>query len=247
MIDIHSHLVFGFDDGASDRDCCCRMLELYAAGGVTEVVCTSHSSKDIDGKYDECFARSAGLAADFGIKLIPALEYSLPDILQSQHRPLGNSTYLLLDPGMFPVDSAMLTRLMPVNAAGYKILWAHPERLYGENTLKTVEKFTVLIGSACQLNAGSLTGAYGDDARTAAWELLENNRCAVIASDAHDPDGVANFIAVRKLLASLYPDEFIRLWFEINPARLLNSQIPERRQPPRLSLGKRIKRYFTCR
>ena len=247
MTDIHSHLLFGFDDGASDRDTCCRMLEIYAAGNVRNIACTSHSSQDIDGKYGECFARCSELAADFGITLIPALEYSLPDIMQAQKRTLGNGGYLLFDPGSFPVDPAMITRLMPINAAGHKLLWAHPERLYGERAVKTVEKFAVLLGSACQINADSFTGAYGETAQNAAWELLEHNHCAVIASDAHNPDGVAGFIAVRKLLADLYPAEFIRLWFETNPARILAGKLPERRQPPRLSLGKRIKRYFACR
>ena len=42
MIDLHSHLAYGFDDGAVDREVCCRMLEAYAAGGVTTVCATSH-------------------------------------------------------------------------------------------------------------------------------------------------------------------------------------------------------------
>ena len=244
MTDLHSHLLYGFDDGAADRDTACRMLEIYAANGVETVVCTGHSNADTGSKYDDCFAQTSELAAGYDVKLLPALEHSLPDALNARKRPLGAGKYLLLDPALFPVDSAMLTRLMPLNAAGFSILWAHPERLYSGRALKTVDKFSILSGSACQLNAGSFTGAYGDSAKSAAWELLTANRCAVIASDAHSPEGVINFVKARKMLASLYPEDFIRIWFEINPGRILAGKNPECRQPPPLTFAKRLKRFF---
>ena len=241
MTDIHAHLLYGFDDGASDCDTCCRMLELYAAGGVKRVVCTSHSQSASGSKYDECFARAGELAQDFGITLIPALEYSLPDVLAGQDRPLGNGQYLLLDPGMTPVEPSLFTRLMPLNATGNKFLWAHPERLYPDRVIRTVDQFAILAGSACQLNSGSFTGNFGTGAKDAAWELLTNGRCAVIGSDAHSPEEVADFIKLRQMLAQFYPDEFIRLWFETNPERILSGKTPERRMPPPLTFIQKLK------
>jgi hypothetical protein len=38
-----------------------------------------------------------------------------------------------------------------------------------------------------QLNALSLTGGHGEDARRSAWELLHQGLIDVVASDAHGP------------------------------------------------------------
>ena len=42
MIELHSHLLYGMDDGAGDLDESLRMLTDYAAQGVTEIACTPH-------------------------------------------------------------------------------------------------------------------------------------------------------------------------------------------------------------
>ena len=43
MVDIHSHIVFGVDDGARTIEDSLAMLELAAASGTTDIVATPHS------------------------------------------------------------------------------------------------------------------------------------------------------------------------------------------------------------
>ncbi len=244
MIDLHAHLVYGFDDGAADRDTASRMLERYAAGGVTAVCATGHSAADVDRRYADCFAATAELAAGFGVKLFPALEYALPDLLAAPTRPLGEGRYFLLDTAAFPVDSALFNKLLPLTARDHAILWAHPERLHPDAATKTAVKYTTLRGSACQINASSLLGCYGDKAKKAGWELLTGGFCSVIASDAHHEEAVTNFLRAAELLGELYTPELRDVWFARNPERILAGKFPERPEIPALGWRARLKVRF---
>lgn len=241
MIDLHSHLAFGFDDGAADREVCCRMLEAYAAGGVTTVCATGHSAAAADSRYEDALAATVELAAGFGVNVLPGLEYALTGLLADRKHPLGDGGYLLLDTALFPVDAALINKLMPLSVQGFSILWAHPERLHPNSILRTAAQYDLLRGSACQVNAGSFLGRYGRGVADAAWKLLQAGRCAVIASDAHDAAGVETFLRARRKLDEFYPPEWTDMWFVRNPGRLLAGKAPERPTPPSLSWGKQWK------
>jgi protein-tyrosine phosphatase len=75
-----------------------------------------------------------------------------------------------------------------LRARGFGVLVAHPERsadaaLDGAAGLRR----ELGAGSLAQVNALSLTGGHGEDARRAAWALLADGLVAVVASDAHGP------------------------------------------------------------
>ncbi|HLK19825.1 MAG TPA: CpsB/CapC family capsule biosynthesis tyrosine phosphatase, partial [Bryobacteraceae bacterium] len=44
MIDIHSHILWGLDDGARNRDESIAMLRMAAEGGTTDIVATPHAN-----------------------------------------------------------------------------------------------------------------------------------------------------------------------------------------------------------
>ncbi len=248
MTDLHSHLVYDFDDGADNREECCRMLELYAAGGVKKVCCSSHSSAQAArGDYRERFAETSELAESFGITLVPALEYSLADLLADPQIPLGSGRYFLLDTGNFIIDSAFINKLMPLNVRGNFFCFAHPERLHPGKIARNAEKYALLRGSCCQVNAASLSGLYGAAVKKAAWQMVESGFCSVIASDAHNEEGIRAFFKVEKMLRDIYPAETVRKWFSDNPELLISGQSPEHIPVVPLSLGERLKRRFSGR
>ena len=47
MTDIHSHLLYGVDDGATSLEMARALLAQYAASGVDSVICTPHQNKTL--------------------------------------------------------------------------------------------------------------------------------------------------------------------------------------------------------
>ncbi len=223
MIDLHSHLLFGLDDGAHDENAMCRMLEAYARQKVTTVVATSHSSVS-RADYGRVFELAFSLAQKFGIGLLPGREYFLADATEQKDdlQTLGESSFLLLDLEHFSVNSSLNNTLMTFS---HPLIFAHPERLWGDAAVKNAEFLVERNECFFQLNSGSFAGRYGKTARRAAWQLLNAGFCSVIASDAHHASGI-DLAACRKMLGACFPKEQLALLFEENPARILSGKKP---------------------
>ncbi len=242
MVDLHSHLLYNYDDGAENRDESFRMLEIYAQAGYDTVTASSHSNLSKTAEYAEKFTDLADLARNFGITLVEGCEYCLNDLLAltPDRLPDNFSPWLMLDLGVFPVDTALINKLMPLSAHKKRLLFAHPERLWGRSVLKRIELLSMLPGSAFQVNAGSLLGVYGNEARIGAWQLLVTGECHAIASDAHDSNGV-NFLSdARKMLARFAGEESVEILFDRNPRLIVSGKNPER-HPVKLSWFRKLK------
>src|SRR5689334_22914850 len=68
MIDIHSHILWGVDDGAATLDESLKMLGIAAASGTTDIVATPHASSAFPlnsavllSRYEELESRHTGL------------------------------------------------------------------------------------------------------------------------------------------------------------------------------------------
>ena len=240
MVDLHSHLLYNYDDGAENREESIRMLEMYSRIGCDIVTASSHSNLSKSDEYAEKFADLADVAGNLGITLLEGSEYCLNDLLalsadQLQSKPV----YLMLDLGVFPVDNALVNKLMPLIARKKRLLFAHPERLWGQSVLKRIELFSMLPGSAFQVNAGSLLGVYGKEARLGAWKMLTSGKCHTIASDAHDTCGVDFLSEARKMLERFAGKETVEILFDRNPRAIISGKTPER-HPVKLSWFRKL-------
>jgi protein-tyrosine phosphatase len=75
-----------------------------------------------------------------------------------------------------------------LRARGFGVLVAHPERS-ADAALDASAGLRRELAAGClaQVNAQSLIGGHGEEARSAAWALLADGLVAVVASDAHGP------------------------------------------------------------
>lgn len=196
MIDLHSHILPGLDDGAADLDEALAMARLAVADGMTAMTCTPHIHS---GVYDNNGKRIAAAVAalrlalqDAGIPLqlyVGADTHIAPDLasrLTTGLVPtLNGSRYFLLEPPHHVVPPRIEDLAMQLLRAGFVPVITHPERLtWIARHYEVIERLNA-AGCLIQLTADSLTGGFGRFALYYAERLLDEGRCDIVASDAH--------------------------------------------------------------
>jgi protein-tyrosine phosphatase len=193
VIDIHSHILPGLDDGAPDRDESIRMLRMAAISGTTDIVATPHANTEF--QYDPGVVK--GWIRDLqALEPTPRihrgcdfhLQYELiQDALANPGKyTINGKGYLLVefsDLTIFNNSEDVLDRL---HNAGMTPIVTHPER--NELLRQRMPRLRNWIenGVLLQVTAGSVLGRFGTRAREAAFEMMDRNMVHFIASDAHD-------------------------------------------------------------
>ena len=203
MIDIHSHILPGIDDGARTLDEALDMLRISIDQGVTTQVLTPHihigrfnnTKQHIEQEFIKF--REQVDAANLSIKLLLGAELRIgPEIMQlvstdsvpwlGEHQ--GKKTFLLEFPRTeIPFGSDNLVRwLLSKNCLPIIV---HPER--NSTFLNNRDKLQTFIDLGCplQITASSITGKFGHDVQQMTEELLLGDQVSAIASDCHNLKG----------------------------------------------------------
>lgn len=193
MIDLHSHLLPGVDDGSRSVAQSVAVLERMAAEGVTRVVLTPHVSAGAIARDAEAVLGRRGEAYE-GLRAaappVPALELGfeimldqpLPEAALGDRRlALAASRYYLVEFHLGVVPAHVTRILAQFAAAGAVPLVAHPER-YAALTVDGLWAWRD-VGARMQLDATALTrpGRRGEGAR----RYLAAGLGDVIAADNH--------------------------------------------------------------
>lgn len=219
MIDIHSHILPGIDDGARFLDEALDMLRMAIDQGVTTQVLTPHihmgrfnnTKQHIEQEFTK-FQEQVN-AANLPIKLLLGAELRIgPEIMQLINNDSvpwlgeveGQRTFLLEFPRTeVPFGSDNLVRwLLSKNCLPIIV---HPER--NSTFLNNREKLQTFIDLGCplQITASSITGKFGADVQHMTEELLLADQVNVIASDCHNlkgraPDLLAGVEHAKKII-----------------------------------------------
>ncbi len=223
MIDIHSHLLYGIDDGSRSFESSVDMLEAAGRDGVTSIVLTPHFSSGVSEKMQEKLERLRPEAAKFNIKLFSGCEYGLSHLSkQKKLITLGEKGGFVLVDFCFSFVSPMTRNFFfDWQTKGYQIIVAHPERLFCKDDLASLEDLAD-ANIYFQLNAGSFRGDYGRSVRRFAKMLVKKGLCHFIASDAHSAKNYTGQIPYcRKYIAKHLGIELEKVFFEENPQRML--------------------------
>jgi protein-tyrosine phosphatase len=239
VIDLHTHLMPGVDDGSRSVEASLKVLQRFAHDGVTVVVCTPHlmateASRLDTTRYDDAFAALIAAAPE-----VPDLRrgweimLDAPGMdLRAPHLGLDGSIAILVEFPRMNVPAGATTELRRIAASGLIPVLAHPERYWG-CTAQQIEEWRS-AGAAIQLDAAMLlsNGPVGKLART----MLERGLVHVIASDNHGD--VRSLGAARRWLEEMRAEEQTSLLTRVNGERLLAGQRPLPVPPlPRLSSG----------
>jgi protein-tyrosine phosphatase len=246
MIDLHSHVLPGLDDGAQDWAMALEMMVMAEEAGTEILVATPHTH-DMWHGGEPCSeliptlaheatlrARRAGLS----LQVLPGQECYIDDALPQQLNEgkwltLGNSKTVLLELGWSHWPPFIDKLVFDLQLAGYRILLAHPERY--RSVLDDPNLIVGLVekGVLTQVTSASILGRFGESAQETARALLEHNLAHVLSSDAHTTRGRnPKLSTAREQVADWFGEEFARKLVLDTPRALLNDEpitLPEPR------------------
>lgn len=196
MIDLHGHIVYGVDDGPTDRAEALELAHALRKAGVTTFACTSHIRPDRGWINDrsvvtENLARAKDVADEAGLQVVQGAEHYIDERVFGDDSfvdlvvPYGNSRWLLVECPYLGPPPDLLALLARIRRKGFKILLAHLERFpYVCDNDDLVDRI-IDAGHLVQVNLGSLAGAYNRQHQKAAERLVKSGRAAVLAGDCH--------------------------------------------------------------
>ena len=222
MIDLHSHLLPGVDDGSPSIDASVPVLERFGAQGVEVVVCTPHlnASEAGDAPYDRHVEILASLQARAPSAPRLALGWEImldePGIdLRARHLGLAGSTAVLVEFPRRGVPATAGRELSRLRASGVVPVLAHPERYWG-CTVDQVREWK-RDGAVIQVDAIML--GHPSQMGVLAAEMLAEGLVDCIASDNHGDARTLDY--ARRWLEERDAPEQARLLTHTNAARLL--------------------------
>jgi len=195
VIDIHTHILPGVDDGAQNLTNAVKMLEQAAADGIKGIVCTPHILKKSDFDKEAIYfkrletLKKAGQESGIPVELYLGSEiYIQPDLsFESRMSTLNNNgKYFLIEFPMSTIPRFAAEMFFALIADNRIPIIAHPERYVGFLRYPEFAFEFVNRGALLQVNAGSLRGKLGSEIRQLAYKFMDHNLVHFIASDCHD-------------------------------------------------------------
>jgi protein-tyrosine phosphatase len=237
VIDLHSHVLAGIDDGPDSIEGSLALARAAAAAGTGTLLATPH----VSWRYPNDAATIARLVGELNERLRAeeiALEVRagaeiamtrLADITPGALTglSLGSSRWLLVEPPFTPVATGLDSILLDLQRRGHRILLAHPERCHAFHRDPQMLESLVRCGILTSVTAGSLVGDFGGEVRRFTFKLLRDGLVHNVASDAHDHVNRPPSIAAQLQQAGLAP---LADWLtcQVPAAILADEEIPER-------------------
>ena len=237
MIDIHCHILPGFDDGAANVSDALKMARIAVNSGVKGIVVTPHfpgkteSLSSLNRMVQQYKLLKQGVkSAGIPLQLCLGAEIlCLPetvDMAREKRLPtLGATNYLLTEFYFDESYGQMDSRLASLADCGYRPVIAHPERYEAVQRDPRILEDWFSKGYVIQLNKGSVLGAFGVKPERTATLALQYGLAHVIASDAHSPyRRTTEMGPVLDLVRRQFGPEYAAVLLAKNPARLVRGE-----------------------
>jgi protein-tyrosine phosphatase len=241
-VDIHSHILYGLDDGAKTIEDSVAMLELAAASGTTDIVATPHANGQYVFNPERIGEQIAELSALVNhVRIHPGCDFHLQvdNIEDAVAHPdkysINHLSYLLVefpDLSIFTNTDEIFGRLLDV---GLSPIITHPERnvrLQGR-----IDDIARWVESGCyvQVTAGACMGRFGKRPQACVDQLMKRGLVHFVASDAHDCRFRSpNLAEAYGALSRTWGEDRVRPLFVDNPLAVLTGEVvdPEQAAQP---------------
>ena len=235
--DIHNHIIFSVDDGAKNLENSLLMVEQAAECNIRQIAATPHITDLTDqlviNHIKENFENLKNEISKHGfpVDIFLAAELMYNDRIYNWLKipwvTLNcNKTYFLFELPLFDLPDGVSDFIFQVKLNGFEPIMAHPERyiyLY-----KKLDKLIQWQQQGClmQMNAGSLTGQFGNEVLSMTKKMLTSNFYSFVASDAHDIES-RDFKVLPKayeIAKGLFPLDNVEYLFKVNPDKAIKGE-----------------------
>jgi protein-tyrosine phosphatase len=246
MIDLHSHVLAGIDDGARSLEDSLAILRAAVEDGITRIAATPHVRADYPTSPDamergvEALNRAAR-EAGIPIEVLPGGELDLEFMSDLDDAGLarfglgGNPRVLLLECPYYGWPLDLRDVVFRLATRGFSVVLAHPERNPDVQAEPELLRPLVDAGVLVQVTAASADGRLGSTPRRASRALIDAELVHLIASDAHSAEIRAVGMSAAAAAAG---DPALARWLteEVPAALVAGSGLPRRpkkaRRPP---------------
>ncbi len=237
FVDLHSHFLFGLDDGAENLDASLAMLDQAASLNFEILLATPHASdmtndafsQQIMARFNE--VKSAVIKAQIPVKLFLAAEmFYSAQIFKWMKYPWStinnNKRYFLFELPLFDLPEGVGEFIFKAQLKKMTPILAHPERYrYLHNKVEKLISF-VQQGCLIQVNAGSIVGQFGNSTQNFALKLIKGGLAHLVASDAHDVEkrNYGTMVQAYRELEKFCDAETLANLFYYNPKKIIRAE-----------------------
>lgn len=236
IIDFHTHILPGIDDGASSIGQTLDMCRHLEKQGVERIVATPHFV------YTETWQKNLSVINDTFLKIQKELElHNIKIMLYKGYEVFGSedlsymndinrltingTRYILVEMPLYGAVPWLDELLYTVKSKNLIPIFAHPERcecFYSD--IKLISRL-VYDGAILQVNIGSITGLYGKLVRNTVRKFFKKDLVKVVGSDIHQPHALnMNIAKSLEQVREWSKDYNIEQLIWNNPIKLLNDE-----------------------
>ncbi|ASU32131.1 tyrosine-protein phosphatase [Mucilaginibacter xinganensis] len=195
MVDMHSHVLPGIDDGAQNPQESVFLIKQMMAMGIKKIIATPHIMIDYYRNTPETIngalevLKKELVKENINIEVQAAAEHYFDETFEARVNDgklmIIGDNYVLFEFSFINKPSNAIPVIQRLRDLGFKPILAHPERY----PYMDIDQFKQLHdwGVDFQLNTISLTGYYGREAKKIAEEMIDHQLINFISSDMHHP------------------------------------------------------------
>lgn len=195
LVDIHSHLIPGIDDGAQNMSESIALITKLKELGFKKLITTPHIMSDKYPNNSEIITNGLKklkkelVKRDIDIDIEVASEYFLDkhflNLLKQRDLLTFGNNYVLFELSYTSKPIFLESAIFEMISAGYKPVLAHPERYIFLHKNFEEYKWLKRKGLLFQINLNSFSGYYSKDVQKIANRLAEEGLIDFIGSDTH--------------------------------------------------------------
>ena len=235
MIDMHSHIIPGVDDGSASVEETFKMIDEAKKVGFTDIIMTSHFlTHYYEPTPGEIIVWKNKLqevldSKGMDVKLHSGMEIYISNRMkelfgEKKILTLCDSRYLLMELPLSSTINYLDHVLYFLQSLSIQVILAHPERYKSVQENPDLVQEYIDKGALIQCNYGSILGLYGNHAKNTVKTLLKKGQVHFLGSDCHKPNSVYTYIpqAEKKIKKIIGEREFFKI-STLNPQKVIDN------------------------